>query len=720
MYGVVLIDIQGRLFWANDAYLHLTRYSRNDVIGKKIIDLIGVSNQKDSEILKKMALSLQENKNFDCEFYHKKKHGDVFWARINGQCVLDSDGKFLQYVIAIEDFTKEKEANNKLMVSENILLSLIVNLQSGIVLEDESRKILLVNKKFCKMFNVQYEPDDMVGYDCTNKSKYFKGHFKDGELVFNRIDEILEAKEIVLHEELELLDGRVFDRKYIPIIIDGVFRGNLWSYDDVTLNKRYRESLTYEKEKYRRIIDNMNMGLIEVNNEDEILLANQRFSEMSGYSTDFLIGKIGSDVFLDDVAKKKLNEKSKERKEGKSDSYEITIKNKEGELKQWLISGAPNYNIRGEVIGSIGIHLDVTEQRRQEEQLFLLSLIAEKNINAVIICDNSGKIEWVNNSFLKMSEYQLEEVIGQKPGHLLQGEESSSETVKYMNIQINKGLPFNCEIINYSKTGKKYWVRIQGQALYNKEGEILKFFAIEEDVTNKKALENQREELVESLAKSNKELEDYALITSHDLKSPLRSIHSLITFIKDDNDKEFNEKTLKYLSMIENKVEKMDHLIEGILIYARINKIDVSNDRVDINDIVKNIIDIIHIPKNTKIVVKRTLPIINADRFRMQQLFQNIISNAVNYNDKPEGIIEVDCEDTEISCVFTIKDNGIGIAKENQKKIFNIFQSYVFDNEKSSGLGLSIVKKIVEMYNGTIWLESELGKGTTFFIKFNK
>jgi signal transduction histidine kinase len=118
--------------------------------------------------------------------------------------------------------------------------------------------------------------------------------------------------------------------------------------------------------------------------------------------------------------------------------------------------------------------------------------------------------------------------------------------------------------------------------------------------------------------------------------------------------------------------------------------------------------------------VNKELPIVNADRFRMQQLFQNIISNAVNYNDKPEGTVEVDYEENESSYIFSIKDNGTGIATENQEKIFNVFQSYVANNEKSTGLGLSIVKKIVDMYNGRIWLESDLGKGTTFFIELKK
>ena len=383
------------------------------------------------------------------------------------------------------------------------------------------------------------------------------------------------------------------------------------------------------------------------------------------------------------------------------------------------IKGQPILDAAGKVVQYFAMIEDITKKKEQDEQLYLLSLIAEKNINAVVVADKFGRIEWANSSFKTMSGYSNEELVGRKPGHLLQGPKTNLETVKYLKNQIEHGLPFDCEIINYSKTGEHYWVKIQGQALYNKNGEIIKYFAIEEDVSERKLLENQREELLDSLAKTNKELEDYAQIVSHDLKSPLRSIHSLISWIKEDNEKELSSQTMQYFGLIENKVEKMDHLIGGILTYSKIDKIEIEKENVSTQQIIQNIINIIHIPTNIQVVIKGTLPVIQGDTYRIQQLFQNLIGNAVNYIEREFGLVEVSCQELQECHIFAVKDNGVGIAKENHKKIFNTFQSYT-TSEHSTGLGLSIVKKIIDTYKGEIWVESELGVGTTFFVKLYK
>lgn len=716
--GVVFTRPDGIIFWCNDAFLKLTGFSKEEIIGKTPVE-VGKCEFTNKEDLNKMIDPFFKGETFDVELVHGRKDGSYFWTKTKGQPIMDSAGNVIQYFAMIEDVTEKKNADFKLIESEDRLSFLILNLQTGVILEDEDRRVLLVNKKFCSMFDFEEEPDLLIGMDYSNSVEDLKRFFKNPDLYVARLNSILKAKEPVYNEELELVDGRFFERSYIPIFRDGIYKGNLRSYVDITLKKNHQTLLQNEKEKYSSIIANMNLGLVEVDQNDCITLVNHSFSEISGYSMEELVGKNASDLFLTKESKEFVGTKNILRTQRVSDSYEIQIKNKTGENRHWLISGAPNYDINGKIVGSIGIHLDITEQKEQEEKIYLLSLIAEKNINAVVISDAQGNTEWVNSSFEKMSGYTKEELVGIKPGNLLQGKETNPETIRYLKDQISKGQPFNCEIVNYTKSGEKYWVKIQGQALYNKKGEIVRYFAIEENISNKKLLENQREELVARLAKTNKELEDYAQIVSHDLKSPLRSIHSLISWIKEDSDKAFSEQTLGYFSMIENKVEKMDHLIEGILTYSKIDKENLTLESVNTHQIIQSIIDIIHIPKHVTIAIKNTLPILMADRYRIQQLFQNIIGNAVNYIERDPGYVEIASEEYVDHYVISVKDNGVGIAKEHYEKVFKTFQSYT-KSEHSTGLGLAIVKKIIEAYNGKIWIESELGEGSTFFVKLNK
>jgi PAS domain S-box-containing protein len=412
------------------------------------------------------------------------------------------------------------------------------------------------------------------------------------------------------------------------------------------------------------------------------------------------------DILLDKVILSSVK-KDDFQLEGQIHSYEDDL----------LFIGAPIYDTVSNKMVKEDLDSNRTLQKLQEEQLVLLSLIAEKNINAVIICDNTGKIEWVNSSFISMSEYSFDEVIGKKPGHILQGKESNFEQINYLRNQIRNGLPFKCEIINYKKSGEKYWVKIQGQALYNKKGEILKYFAIQEDITNNITLKSKTEELANDVAKTNKDLESYALIASHDLKAPIRSIYSLITFLKEDND--LKESSKEYFAIIESKLEKMNHQIEGILDYAQIDKEYFIYEEVNSNEIVENSIENLTIPEKIEVKILQKLPVLKADKYRLQQLFQNVICNAVKFIDKPKGIVEIDYKEDRNSYIFSIKDNGRGVAKENQPHLFNV-SKYFNNNDRSTGLGLSIAKKIVELFNGKIWIESELGVGTTFYIELKK
>ncbi|WP_281225645.1 PAS domain S-box protein [Flavobacterium aquiphilum] len=484
------------------------------------------------------------------------------------------------------------------------------------------------------------------------------------------------------------------------------------------------ENLNRDGEELNRLslVASANKNAIVFTDADgKIFWCNESYHKITGFTKEDVIGKTPIEVGrIPNTDREAIKKMTTLFFKGESFDIEIIHGRKDGTYFWSRTKGQPVYDESGKLLQYFAIIEDMTDEKKKEEQLVLLSLIAEKNINAVIICDNEGRLEWVNSSFVVMSGYEVEELIGLKPGKLLQGKESNPETVIYLSQQIKKGEPFSCEIINYSKTGKKYWVKIQGQALYNEWGEICRYFAIEEDITARKILEEQKEQLLASLEKSNNDLEEYAQIVSHDLKSPLRSINSLIYWIKEEDGANLREQSIQYLDMIEGKIEKMDRLIEGILTYSKINNENTEIlQPVNTQEVVRNIINTIDIPKNVKIVTSDKMPVIKADKFRIQQLFQNLIGNAVSYSDKPQGLVEVNVEESESHYVFSVKDNGPGIAEEHFEKIFKTFQS-LGSNEKSTGLGLSIVKKIVDYYKGKIWIESELGNSTIFYVQLNK
>ncbi|MFP4844924.1 sensor histidine kinase [Winogradskyella sp. PE311] len=231
-------------------------------------------------------------------------------------------------------------------------------------------------------------------------------------------------------------------------------------------------------------------------------------------------------------------------------------------------------------------------------------------------------------------------------------------------------------------------------------------------------INKQRETLLGELAHQNQELSDYAHMVSHDLKSPLRSIDTLTAWLKDDYSDKIDDQGQQSLNLIRNSVEKMDTLINGILEYSTIGKNTVEVYDVDLNKLIDDILGIIYIPDTIEIK-KQELPIIKGDKYRLQQLFQNIISNAVTYNDKERGLIEIGVSDKKDFFEFYIKDNGKGIEETYFQKIFETFQK-LENNQESTGIGLSIVKKIVDLYGGEIWLTSELKIGTTFFFTLKK
>lgn len=228
----------------------------------------------------------------------------------------------------------------------------------------------------------------------------------------------------------------------------------------------------------------------------------------------------------------------------------------------------------------------------------------------------------------------------------------------------------------------------------------------------------KQERLLKNLEEKNQELSDYAHMVSHDLKSPLRSIDTLSAWLQEDYFDKFDETGKEHLKDIRSGVEKMDDLITGILEYSAIGKVNTVSYPVNLNTIVDDILKTIHVPNHINIEYDN-LPTIYGNKLRLFQLFQNLISNAIKYNNKEEGFVKIKATEEHEFWKFEIEDNGKGIGEKYFNRIFKAFEK-LENIQNSTGIGLSIVKKIIKIHEGSIWLSSELEIGTTFHFTLKK
>ena len=260
---------------------------------------------------------------------------------------------------------------------------------------------------------------------------------------------------------------------------------------------------------------------------------------------------------------------------------------------------------------------------------------------------------------------------------------------------------------------------LNARQLQSKQGKPLMTLLAIEDITGRKQIEERQAELLQEVENVNHKLNDFAYIVSHELKAPLRGIRTLVEWIATDYADKLDEKGKEQMNLLSDQVVRMHNLIDGILHYSRVEHIRGEQTRVDLNKVVQNVIEMLKPPENVVIEVENELPTVLCEQTRIMQVFQNLLSNAVKYMDKPQGQIKIGCIEENGFWKFSVADNGSGIEEKDFERIFQIFQTLPAHGKlEGTGIGLSLVKKIVETYGGRVWVESEPASGSTFFFTF--
>ena len=252
----------------------------------------------------------------------------------------------------------------------------------------------------------------------------------------------------------------------------------------------------------------------------------------------------------------------------------------------------------------------------------------------------------------------------------------------------------------------------------DEKGNVTGILGILWDITERKIAEEKVKEILEDLARSNKELEQFAYVASHDLQEPLRKVASFTNLLNKSYKDKLDEKAFKYMWYIVDGAKRMQTLINDLLLYSRAGRESIPDEPADLNEILETVKSDIKsvIRKNSAEITSAPLPVVKGNSVQLQQVLQNLILNGIKFRNDEKPKIYVSSEKKKDKWIISVKDNGIGIEKEYSERIFGIFQRlHTKDKYPGTGIGLSICKKIIERHGGDIWVEAEPGKGSVFY-----
>jgi len=377
----------------------------------------------------------------------------------------------------------------------------------------------------------------------------------------------------------------------------------------------------------------------------------------------------------------------------------------------------------------VGTVRDISERKEAERQLKedaeRMSAVMNTVIDGLITIDERGTIQTFNPASVRIFGYQPDEVIGRNIKMLMPEPYHSRHDASlrhYMATGEAKVIGVVTEVSAIRKNGSVFPMEV-GINEMQVVGKRMFVGAIR-DISERKQAEQEIQQYLEALKRSNQELDDFAYIASHDLKEPLRGLSNNAVFLKEDYEDKIGEDGVNRLARMTFLCERMERLVNDLLYFSRLGRQELAIQQTDLNEVIADIESMMESSlheANATIRITTTLPTITCDLVRITEVFRNLITNAVKYNNNKEKWVEIGCKQENGQRIFFVRDNGIGIPSKFYDDVFRIFKRLndEDDNVRGTGVGLTFVKKIIERHNGQIWIESKMGKGSTFFFTIN-
>lgn len=771
---LVLKPFSHEIVAVSEAYLKATMTRREEIMGRTLFEvfpddpnlpeatgvrnlsasLARVEHEKATDVMAVQLYPVRKPAGEEEEFEER------YWSPINSP-VFDHNGNLVFIIHRVEDVTdyvhlKEAKWSGK----ENALETRTEHMEADIV--SRSQELLKLNEQLREVQRELLEAQRIGNlgswnYDYEMKTLFVSEHMlhifgiqpdkatlvSPGRFYITDPLERVRVWDAINHDypgegiankeiEIKLPDGETKTMYIRKEITTGASKKPLKSAGivlDIT-EKRISERKLLESEERFSVAFRTNPDALVISNltNGSILDVNESFEKITGWGREEVIGKsavsLGIYAFADD-RKKIMN---KIRNNGRIRNQEVRFKNRAGEEIICLLSSEQLKLSGGKAI--LTIFRDVTETKRAEEALIenrknLLEAQRLAHLGNYTYELKDNKLEWSDELY---EIWEVDRNIPVPPPEELFEKihpEDRERLNRLLNEKNDANNPVETEFRVLFADGRIKYIQIITRLEYDESGDLIKRSGVVIDITERKLAQMELEEILKELERSNKELErsnkeleQFAYVASHDLQEPLRMVSSYLKLLSKRYEDKLDNKAREYIEYAVDGAMRMDSLIKGLLSFSRITTKAKAPQQVDLNQVVSNVQKDLKasVEENDAILEVGKLPVLRADDSQMYQLFQNLITNALKFKKDRQPVIRINAREEKKHWMFSVEDNGIGIEPEFFDRIFVIFQR-LHERERypGTGLGLAICKKIVERHGGRIWVESEAGKGTTFY-----